>query len=63
LRWFLSLIWSFIYVIDKFLDVPDCPDDIICPECGYYCLGKGGAYCIDKPSLVKDSNREGCDDK
>lgn len=22
-----------------------------CPVCGYYCLGKGGVYCIDKPKL------------
>ncbi|MCK5161655.1 MAG: hypothetical protein KAQ99_08795 [Candidatus Aureabacteria bacterium] len=21
----------------------------ICPVCGYYCLGKGGIGCIDKP--------------
>lgn len=25
--------------------------DIICPVCGFYCLGKGGRGCIDKPSL------------
>lgn len=23
-----------------------------CPVCGYYCLGKGGKGCIDKPGLV-----------
>lgn len=23
-----------------------------CPVCGYYCLGKGGYGCIDKPSVV-----------
>ena len=28
------------------------PEDYICPVCGYYCLGKGGVGCIDKPSLV-----------
>lgn len=27
-------------------------DDAHCPVCGYYCLGKGGLGCIDKPSLV-----------
>jgi hypothetical protein len=26
--------------------------DIICPVCGYYCLGKGGYGCIDKPLFV-----------
>ncbi len=28
------------------------PEDIQCPVCGYYCLGKGGYGCIDKPSLL-----------
>lgn len=28
------------------------PNDIICPVCGYYCLGKGGQGCIDKPVIV-----------
>lgn len=23
-----------------------------CPVCGFYCLGKGGEGCIDKPALV-----------
>jgi hypothetical protein len=27
--------------------------DEICPVCGYYCLGKGGIGCIDKPKLVE----------
>jgi hypothetical protein len=30
---------------------PKNPEDISCPVCGYYCLGKGGAHCIDKPTL------------
>lgn len=25
-----------------------------CPVCGYYCLGKGGIGCIDKPTLVAE---------
>lgn len=29
----------------------DDPAEEICPVCGYYCLGKGGAGCIDKPGL------------
>ena len=28
------------------------PEDIQCPVCGYYCLGKGGHGCIDKPSVI-----------
>ena len=30
------------------------PEDIICPVCGYYCLGRGGFGCIDKPWFVKN---------
>lgn len=26
-------------------------DDAKCPVCGYYCLGKGGVGCINKPNL------------
>lgn len=26
--------------------------EIQCPACGYYCNGKGGFGCIDKPTLV-----------
>lgn len=29
------------------------PEDEICPVCGYYCLGKGGHGCIDKPALCE----------
>jgi hypothetical protein len=29
------------------------PEDIHCPVCGYYCLGRGGMGCIDKPFLVE----------
>jgi hypothetical protein len=28
-------------------------EDIICPHCGYYCLGNGGIFCIDKPFFVQ----------
>jgi hypothetical protein len=27
------------------------PENEQCPVCGYYCLGKGGNGCIDKPTL------------
>jgi len=41
------------FFVYKLNDV--CYDDhmnteIICPICGYYCLGKGGLGCIDKPN-------------
>jgi hypothetical protein len=26
-------------------------DNIQCPVCGYYCVGKGGHGCINKPEL------------
>lgn len=36
-------------------------EDIQCPVCGYYCLGKGGYGCIDKPKLV--FTKECCHEK
>lgn len=33
--------------------VEDKPEDMVCPVCGYYCLGKGGVGCIDKPFYIK----------
>jgi hypothetical protein len=27
-------------------------EDMICPVCGYYCLGTGGVGCIDKPNFT-----------
>jgi len=26
-------------------------EDVQCPVCGYYCLGKGGYGCIDKTRI------------
>jgi len=31
----------------------DLLNDVSCPVCGYYCLGKGGSGCIDKPTLLE----------
>jgi len=28
-------------------------ENMFCPVCGYYCLGKGGHGCIDKPSYLE----------
>jgi len=28
--------------------------ETLCPVCGYYCSGKGGIGCIDKPSLISE---------
>ena len=28
-------------------------EDEQCPVCGYYCIGNGGVYCIDKPSFIR----------
>jgi hypothetical protein len=32
--------------------------ELNCPVCGYYCLGKGGVGCIDKPKLVEIEHEE-----
>ena len=41
-------------------DMPTCSilekyknTQIQCPVCGFYCIGKGGFGCIDKPSFNK----------
>ena len=26
---------------------------LFCPACGYYCIGAGGIFCIDKPTIVQ----------
>lgn len=31
------------------------PTELQCPVCGYYCLGKGGFGCINKPKLVAET--------
>lgn len=30
------------------------PEEIQCPVCGYYCLGRGGFGCIDKPGFLSN---------
>jgi hypothetical protein len=30
--------------------------DVHCPVCGFYCLGKGGVSCIDKPTLTQQNS-------
>lgn len=27
------------------------PFNVVCPVCGYCCLGHGGVGCVDKPSM------------
>ena len=34
------------------------PGDAICPACGYYCLGRGGIGCINKPTLNTNGDKE-----
>ena len=36
---------------------PEDAEDIVCPICGYYCLGEGGMLCIDKPQIVEEQNK------
>jgi len=35
----------------NFFKIEKIINDIICPVCGYNCLGKGGLGCIDKPAM------------
>ena len=52
--------------VDGFLcDVKTCgilkkykAENVICPVCGYYCLGNGGMGCIDKPSMLESFRRK-----
>lgn len=38
--------------------------EVYCPVCGYYCLGRGGMECIDKPMIIaKERLRKNEDDK
>jgi len=30
--------------------------EVQCPVCGYYCLGKGGFGCINKPAMIGEDN-------
>ena len=39
--------------------MPSKPEDIQCPACGYYCLGKGGWGCIDKPFFLRQATDHG----
>lgn len=45
------------------MDMKCKPEDEECPMCGYYCLGKGGIGCIDKPGLVGCSTAQATRDK
>ena len=41
--------------VDEVSSQPTHPADaenVQCPVCGYYCLGKGGHGCIDKPGML-----------
>jgi len=49
--WLLKHWISEDYIV--FAPAKSSEEFICCPVCGYYCLGKGGHGCIDKPSMVK----------
>jgi hypothetical protein len=44
---------KFIKKLWEWLNQEVKPEDIICPVCGYYCSGRGGFGCIDKPFYNK----------
>jgi len=53
----IIIIWAigcagFVAFVSAAGKISEKPEDIICPVCGYYCLGKGGMGCIDKPFIV-----------
>lgn len=50
--WSVTLIAAVIGFIANGINSTSKPEDTFCPVCGYYCLGKGGYFCIDKPTLV-----------
>lgn len=33
-------------------------NELQCPVCGYYCLGKGGKDCIDKPTIYENAKEK-----
>lgn len=47
MKW-LKRFWTWITGEEK-------PEDIHCPVCGYYCIGKGGVGCINKLAIVVQS--------
>jgi hypothetical protein len=49
----LAVIWVIGEIINHFHNQNCKPEDLNCPVCGYYCLGKGGIGCIDKLSAYK----------
>ena len=44
-------------LLPPYKNEPVRAEDLLCPTCGYYCLGKGGYGCIDKPGLVDIERR------
>ena len=47
----LSMLEKLLISLKAFFFEVQSSDEIICPVCGYFCLGEGGQGCIDKPSL------------
>ena len=44
-------ITPFVLIYDSVTERP--ATELICPVCGYECLGDGGKKCIDKPYQVE----------
>lgn len=64
---FLNIKWIFQYAVNDPIKRRNAKSnrhkntdasDYQCPVCGYYCLGRGGFYCIDKPNMVKADNTQ-----
>ena len=51
------LVWGIVTIIEA-IKTPSpvvLHDNEQCPTCGYYCTGKGGVGCIDKPTMKGDT--------
>jgi hypothetical protein len=53
--------WPDCSMVEKYGKVK-AAEEIICPVCGYYCLGKGGNDCIDKPTYVELTKKDNLPD-
>jgi len=54
----MKKLWrGFIGTLGRLVRFVDRVTDEQCPVCGYYCLGRGGHGCIDKPNMEFSGSR------
>ncbi len=54
----LILAFAALKLFEWFLNHGKKAEDLTCPVCGYYCLGKGGVGCIDKLKKYQEESNE-----